>query len=669
MAFVPDSARAQYLDVVQGWAPPIRFGRKGAAEYVPTWQVGRPVDTGYDFSRYADEGYRSSIVFACISERATSLADLPIELLQRAPDGFEPVESPVLELLRAPSGEMDGFEFLEALVTHLDVAGNAYIEKVRKSTDPQRRNAYAVKELGLIRPDYVNIVPGGSRDKDVFEVTVQGRVIKRLPRRDVIHVRTPNPANDFYGLSPLAVISREVDIDRLMTDFDLSFFRNAGVPMGILKTKQNHSPDELQQMKGAFKRSFNGLRRWFEVLILNSENAEYQPLGGMPNQMEQTETRYYAESRVCMAYGVPPILVGAGVGLARATYSNYEQAQFSFWSETMLPLSKRIAAALTRELLPEFATAQTRGAFLAFDTSGVKALQEDNTARYDGAQALIAGGGFTVNEALAAHGLPQVEGGDFYVRSLTQVIDVALPTASRQRVDVIAAPVQAGRTITQRKDLRAARNGMEQRYVRDLRDFFEGQVERVIDRLGGKDAEELVPVTEDRLLEEVVDPHNVAAMEVGWALASEELGITDEFSPADPLVRDILATAGQNVRGINEETRRQLVKALQVARDEGLSVPQLANLIRRLPAFSPSRAETVARTELAYADNQGAAARYEASGLVDEVDLIDGPDCGLRSHDDPEKAQGLRVSLATFKEHPIAHPNCVRSRSPVIRGA
>jgi len=81
---------------------------------------------------------------------------------------------------------MDGNEFKATMAVHHRSAGNVYIEKVRKSDNRDRQRSFQqVKELGLIRPDYVKIRPGRTREEDMFDVEVGGthqltRAIARL---------------------------------------------------------------------------------------------------------------------------------------------------------------------------------------------------------------------------------------------------------------------------------------------------------------------------------------------------------------------------------------------------------------------------------------------------------------------------------------------------------
>ena len=268
-------------DIFEAWATPIRY--KQGVDVLPTWQQNQPLDTGQNLANWLDEGYsKNSLVYACIEEIATSFAELNPQLL--LPDGKGELQEQeaheVLDLLADPNESMDGYEFLATMATHHRAAGNVYIQKVRRSNIPDRNASFRnVKELRLIRPDYVKIKPGARRENDVFEISVDGRVVSRLPRADVIHWRTRNLLNDFYGLSPVALLVYEGNVDSEMTKFDWAFFRNAGVPLGILKTTKKPTPDEAKELKGAFRRMFNGMRKWFEVMILPAEGVSYEPMG------------------------------------------------------------------------------------------------------------------------------------------------------------------------------------------------------------------------------------------------------------------------------------------------------------------------------------------------------------------------------------------------------
>src|SRR3989304_5974480 len=190
-------------DVMQGWGGPIRFSRKSAYEFVPTWQRGMAQPTDGDLANFMKEGYTNSLIYACIREVATSFAELPPLHLRPDESGFAKVtDSQLVALLENPNETMDGNEFRSAFATYAQTTGNVYIQKVRRS-ESRARNA-------------------------------------------------------FFGPSPIATLIKEGNLDIRMTEFDLAFFQNAGVPMGLLKTATKPSPDELKEIKGAFRRLFSG---------------------------------------------------------------------------------------------------------------------------------------------------------------------------------------------------------------------------------------------------------------------------------------------------------------------------------------------------------------------------------------------------------------------------
>lgn len=67
------------------------------------------------------------------------------------------------------------------------------------------------------------------------------------------------------------------------------------------------------------------------------------------------------------------------------------------------------------------------------------------------------------------------------------------------------------------------------------------------------------------------------------------------------------------------------------------------------------------RTTTATAYNTGALDQMRSEG-IDHVEYRDGPDCGVTSHDDPQKADGLIVHIDDVVQ--LAHPNCRRALLP-----
>ena len=132
----------------------------------------------------------------------------------------------------------------------------------------------------------------------------------------------------------------------------------------------------------------------------------------------------------------------------------------------------------------------------------------------------------------------------------------------------------------------------------------------------------------------------------------------------------LLAQAGTQIVRITETTRQAIASQLQVGASRGYNTWQIAHGVPS-EGFSginglfretwAGRAEMVARTELQNAQRLAAIDRYNATGLVDEVELVDGDDwdavCANRN--------GRVVPLSQAPG--LAHPNCTLMLLPVVR--
>lgn len=338
------------------------------ARVIPRWKENRPLPQAHDTRKLLDEGYRKhSIIHVCIREIAQTAAD-PIPRVVR--DGVLLEQHPALALLKNPNPLQTWYEFIELLLTYLQSVGNAYIHKVRSARG-------RVVELWLLRPDRTRIVPGSDGMILRYEFTVDGETTGvHIPPGDVVHVRLPDPLDDYYGLPPVAVAARIADLDTNSIDYLRAFFLNSGTPAGLLKFKIRVDKPERERVKEQWVESHTGLAGWHSISVLDAD-ADYQPIGANVKDADPQHVFDITESRIPAVWGVPPIIVGMRLGLDKATYSNYASARSSFWQETVRPMYRRIQAKLTAGIVREF----DESAELVLDLSEVDALQESIDSR------------------------------------------------------------------------------------------------------------------------------------------------------------------------------------------------------------------------------------------------------------------------------------------------
>ncbi len=369
------------------------------------WKIGTPEFSKLNYNNVNKEAYKkNALVYACVREIATSVADARFQVIVREADGvISPVpDHPTQRILENPNPVMSPMEFWESLLTIEHIAGNAYVLK-----DLDEEN------LWILRPDWVRIVQlGGGRRE--YKYGPPGSIVT-LSEDQVIHFPYGVDPQDIYGFgfSPLAPIWRDVSTDNSATDFFKVFFDNSAVPSGIIKVKRRLARQgEANRIRSQWSQRYTGPKGWHAPAVLD-EDAEYQKIGLDLQELRMDSLRHVVESRLCMAFGVPPIIVGANVGLQRSTYSNYKEAKASFWEETLAPMYRRHAQIIRRGLLSEFPMAErfdTR-----FDLSDVAAMQQQRMDQAEAYTPALQHGGLTVNQFLTLLGMNPVPGGDRYV--------------------------------------------------------------------------------------------------------------------------------------------------------------------------------------------------------------------------------------------------------------
>lgn len=218
----------------------------------------------------------------------------------------------------------------------------------------------------------------------------------------------------------------------------------------------------------------------------------------------------------------------------------------------------------------------------------------------------------------------------------------------------------------------AARDALVKPFAADLAAYFEAMGKRVLGtvhkaEIGWDPADDVDWTVEDAELRTVLARWYTTLGETAFASVADQLAVELRFDLNARPVAAVLDRIGIQVQGITETSRDTLAGYVQRAIDEGLSIEQLVpQLSEVFTTWSTGRAKTIALTETATAYNLASVAGYASSGLVEEVEIFDGPECGWDGHDDPDLADGSIRTLEEFAAMPISHPRCQRSAGPVV---
>jgi Phage portal protein len=103
------------------------------------------------------------------------------------------------------------------------------------------------------------------------------------------------------------------------------------------------TPEQFGRLKSELEESFEGARNAGRPMLLEG-GLDWKSMSLSPRDMDFLEAKNAAAREIALALGVPPMLLGIP---GDNTYANFQEANRTFWRQTVLPLVKRTAQALS----------------------------------------------------------------------------------------------------------------------------------------------------------------------------------------------------------------------------------------------------------------------------------------------------------------------------------
>lgn len=303
--------------------------------------AGRAVWGPRDDVSLTRAGYQgNAVAFRSVRMVAEAAAAVPLRLTV---NGAQMAEHPILRLLASPNNGQDGAGLMEAVIGHLMLFGDAYLEAAALDD----RGAPA--ELHTLRPDRMRIVPGEDGWPVAYEYRVGGRTHRfdmTTEAQPVLHLRGFHPLDDHYGMAPLEAAAAAIDIHNSAGKWSKGLLDNAARPSGALVYNGADgaalSDEQFRRIADELEDGHQGAKNAGRPMLLEG-GLDWKPMGFSPSDMEFLKTKEAAAREIALAFGVPPQLLGLP---GDNSYSNFQEANRAFYRQTILPLSRRVGAAL-----------------------------------------------------------------------------------------------------------------------------------------------------------------------------------------------------------------------------------------------------------------------------------------------------------------------------------
>lgn len=318
------------------------------------------------------------VVLAAVRLVANGIAQVPLRAYVRSQariGRLKRIDHPLLDLLGwRPNAWQTAFEFVQTLVLHLLLTGNAF---VYKSLAGDGR----ILELILIEPRHVVMV----RQPDmsiVYEVGSDAGVTRRLTRREIWHLRGLS-SNGWAGLDIVRQAREAIGL-ALATEEAHALLHRNGVQAGsVLSVDGKLTAEQHKLLQGWVDAHIGGSNRFKPLIVDGGGKWTSTRMTGV--DAEHLATRKFQIEEVCRTLGVIPMMVGSTE--KNATYASAEQMFIAHVVHTLAPWARCIELSAEVNLL-----GADEDVDLAFDLKGLMRGASKDRAEYN-AKALGSGGG------------------------------------------------------------------------------------------------------------------------------------------------------------------------------------------------------------------------------------------------------------------------------------
>ncbi|MEM9019947.1 MAG: phage portal protein [Planctomycetota bacterium] len=412
----------------------------------------------------------ASAVYACINVLATAIGQLPVHVVDRD-NGGQVRDHPAQAVLDEPNAYMTRAEFFEAFMVNLLGWGNGY------AVAPRDRASYRVTEL---LPVLSSCTEPRRRNGQLYYITQPAGWAEASTIRPDNMLCVKNMSfNGMVGISPIEAARNTLGVSLALEEFAGTFFKNGAAVQAVIELPDRMSSENVTDFKRSWESNYVGVGNAHRMAAVTG--IKVHKVGSSAEEAQVVDSRVHQVREACRVFRVPPHKVA---DLERSTYSNMEEQERDFATNSIGPWAIKIEQALDQLLLRADERRRLRVRFNLDAT-----LRASTKDRYE-AHAKACGSPFmTVNEVRALENLPPVKGGDKLISPLNMT-----PAEGRQ----LARAVRHGAGQAVRKQINAVKRAAKKHAGdRDGFDawagqFFEDQAELVSRALGEGDQAEAI---------------------------------------------------------------------------------------------------------------------------------------------------------------------------------
>lgn len=569
--------------------------------------------TGLTVSEYT--ALNLSAVYDAVWALSSPIASIPLFVYRRVSDLRKEryTNHPLYRLLHTqPNPEMTSYVWRETLMYHLLLWGNSYNEIVFDG----RGNPI---ELWPMNP--ATTKPIRTNDGELIYKHRKAGVAREIefPAWKILHI----PGLGFDGRVGYSVVSlarQSIALGMAMEEFGARFFGQGATMASVLEhpgslgTKGGTIPSLKKQLE----EFYSGLVGAHKTLVLE-EGMKWHDIGIPPEDAQFLASREFQVTEIARWFHVPPHKLK---DLKRATFSNIEEQQLEWVTDSLRPWCVRIEQHLLWKLVSD--REQDR-VFIEFMMEGL--LRGNTQARYQSYHTARVDGVISANEWRALENMNPIEEphGDAYWMPLNMV-DASKAVMDIESVDKFIPEEKAVKIGVGRREWRSmlSRRRLSNRqkvvYRRVVRRLVAAESEgirealKVFDQKQGpqefyRDLDRWYAENEGRLRSlyaSAIEPHASGVFDI----AADETGVEVD---KDIFLADLTAYVDKSTKAHVYDSKGQVKALVRKALDEGKSPVDVIQ--ERLEEWEERRPDKIADHEAVSVESVVSQYVYFAAGF------------------------------------------------------
>lgn len=303
------------------------------------------------------QGYLTNVVgYRCIKEIASAAASIEVE----AYTGDKTLEKhEILDFIKTPNSVQSYEAFIQQIITSYLIK-EAWIEAQKSGVNkiislytlPHQKMTVWNPGNSDYEPDYYEYQykhrsSGGNLSSYSFSKKYyqEGRrwiARDSLFKEEIVRIYDSSPVNKFHSHSPLeAAVGSVMNFHEAMK-WNYSILKNGGVAAAHYSTEANYSPKEKEDLARRIEEHYSSMSKRGRPLI-SFGGLKADKLGFSPQEMHFKELLDSMGKMICVAFNVPVPMVYDDT----STYNNFESSKIHFYSDTVIPILRRVLNVLS----------------------------------------------------------------------------------------------------------------------------------------------------------------------------------------------------------------------------------------------------------------------------------------------------------------------------------